>query len=325
MKKKNINLIAIFVFVTGVSIPFLCGHTKLNTKSSIATEKEISYRVYSIDVPEKAEFAGQTIDLSRYDLRERMDRELMAFTYMHSSTMLMIKRANRYFPVVESILKENGVPDDFKYLMAIESNLNIEAYSPVGAVGLWQFMPTTGKEYGLEINKNIDERYNIVKATRAACKYFKDSYTKYGDWLAVAAAYNGGQARITAELQRQKANTAVDLRLVEETSRYIFRLMAVKLVFSDPKSFGFLIKKEHLYPPISYEEVKVNESIADLADFAKIKSITYAQLKDANPWLRDFSLENKSQRTYILNIPTLQSINYNPKKTIPHDKRWVID
>ncbi|KAA6330819.1 Membrane-bound lytic murein transglycosylase D [termite gut metagenome] len=320
------NLIAIFVFSIGVSIPFLFGHTKLNTNSSIATEKEASsYHVYSVDVPEKAEFAGQTIDLSRYDLRERMDRELMAFTYMHSSTMLMIKRANRYFPIVESILKENGVPDDFKYLMVIESNLNSEAYSPAGAVGLWQFMPTTGKEFGLEINKNIDERYNIVKATRAACNYFKDSYTKYGDWLAAAAAYNGGQARITTELQRQKANAAVDLRLVEETSRYLFRLMAAKLVFSNPQSFGFFIKKEHLYPPFSYEEVKVSESIADLADFAKTKSITYAQLKDANPWLRDFSLENKSQRTYILNIPTLQSINYNPKKTIPHDKKWVID
>jgi hypothetical protein len=195
----------------------------------------------------------------------------------------------------------------------------------MGAAGLWQFMPATGKEFGLEINSNVDERYDIVKATRAACKYFQAAYAKYGDWLLVAAAYNGGTVRISNELQRQQVDKAVDLRLAEETSRYIFRIMAVKQVFSNPQSFGFLIKKEHLYPPFSYEEVEISEGIADLSVFAKQRNITYAQLKDANPWLRDYYLENKSQRTYILNIPIRKSMNYDSKVTVAYDKRWVID
>jgi hypothetical protein len=201
----------------------------------------------------------------------------------------------------------------------------MEARSSMGAAGLWQFMPATGKEFGLEVNNNVDERYDIVKATRAACKYLQAAYAKYGDWLLVAAAYNGGTVRISNELQRQQVDRAVDLRLAEETSRYIFRIMAVKQLFGSPQSFGFLIKKAHLYPPFSYEEVKVSESIADLSVFAKQRNITYAQLKDANPWLRDYYLENKSQRTYMLNIPIRKSMNYDPKVTVAHNKEWVID
>ncbi|KAA6342083.1 Membrane-bound lytic murein transglycosylase D [termite gut metagenome] len=324
MKKRNINFITAFLFIIGMGgVSFLLGHTEVNPEQ--IADNEAIYGVHSIDVPQTIEFAGQRTDLTRYDCRERMDRELMAFTYMHSSTMLIIKRANRYFPVVEPILKENGVPDDFKYLMAIESNLNMEARSPTGAAGLWQFMPATGKEFGLEINSNVDERYDIVKATRAACKYFQAAYAKYGDWLLVAAAYNGGTVRISNELQRQQADKAVDLRLSEETSRYLFRIMAMKQVFSNPRSFGFLIKKEHLYPPFSYEKVEVSEGIADLSVFAKQRNITYAQLKDANPWLRDYYLENKKQQTYILNIPLRKSINYDPKMTVVYDEKWVID
>jgi hypothetical protein len=324
MKKRSINFMAAFVFVIGMGgVPFLLSHTEVNSEPT--ADNESIYGVHSIDVPQTIEFAGQKVDLTRYDCRERMDRELMAFTYMHSSTMLMIKRANRYFPVVEPILKENGVPDDFKYLMTIESNLNIEARSPAGAAGLWQFMSTTGKEFGLEINNNVDERYDIVKATRAACKYLQAAYAKYGDWLLAAAAYNGGTVRISNELQRQQVNKAVDLRLTEETSRYIFRIMAVKQVFDSPRSFGFLIKKEHLYPPFSYQEVEVSERIADLSVFAKQRNITYAQLKDANPWLRDYYLENKNQQTYILNIPIRKSMNYDSKMTVAYDTQWVID
>ena len=160
-----------------------------------------------------------------------MDRELLSFTYMHSTTMLMVKRANRYFPVIEPILKENGLPDDFKYLAVIESNLSPIAKSPAGAAGLWQFMPTTGREFGLEVNNNIDERYHIEKETKAACKYLKDAYQKYGNWLCVAAAYNAGQGRISSQLQKQMVDQAVDLWLVEETSRYMFRLC---LLYTSP-------------------------------------------------------------------------------------------
>jgi hypothetical protein len=315
---------ATFVFITGMGgVPFLLSHTEVNPEQ--IGDNEAIYNVHSIDMPQTVEFAGQRVDLTRYDCRERMDRELMAFTYMHSSTMLMIKRANRYFPVVEPILKANGVPDDFKYLMAIESSLNIEARSPVGAAGLWQFMPATGKEFGLEVNNNVDERYDMVKATRAACKYFQAAYAKYGDWLLAAAAYNCGTVRISNELQRQQVDRAVDLRLTEETSRYIFRLMAVKQVFSSPQNFGFLIKTEHLYPPFSYETVEISDSIANLSVFAKQRNITYAQLKDANPWLRDYYLENKNKRTYLLNIPLQESMNYDPKTTVAYDTRWVTD
>ena len=242
-----------------------------------------------------------------------------------STTMLMLKRANRYFPIVEPILKANGIPDDFKYLMVIESSLNPIARSPAGAAGLWQFMPATGREFGLEVNDNIDERYNVEKATVAACKYFKQAYEKYGDWMAVSAAYNAGQGRITAQLDKQLADHAMDLWLVEETSRYMFRLLAAKEIFNNPQRFGFLLKREHLYPPIPYKKVTITTAIENLDEYAKQNGITYAQLRDANPWLREHSLKNKTRRTYVLHIPTREGMNYNPKKTIPHNPKWVID
>ena len=183
----------------------------------------------------------------------------------------------------------------------------------------------SGREFGLEVNSNIDERYHIEKETKAACKYLKDAYQKYGNWLCVAAAYNAGQGRISTQLQKQMVDQAVDLWLVEETSRYMFRLLAAKAVISNPQQYGFLLKREHLYPPIPYTEVTVTTGIGNLAQFAKDKGITYAQLKDANPWLRDTSLMNKSGRTYILKIPTQAGMHYNPKKTVPHNKNWVIN
>ena len=175
------------------------------------------------------------------------------------------------------------------------------------------------------MNSNIDERYHIEKETKAACEYLKKAYAKYGNWLCVAAAYNAGQGRISTQLQKQMVDQAADLWLVEETSRYMFRLLAAKAVISNPQQYGFLLKREHLYPPIPYTEVSVNSGIDNLARFAKSKGITYAQLKDANPWLRDITLMNKSGRTYILKIPTQAGMHYNPKKTVPYNKKWVIN
>ena len=191
--KINYILTFILVFCIGATLPILIGSSHVDEQHS--AKSEVPYCVTSPTVPEQVTFDGETIDLRRYDRRERMDREMMAFTYMHSTTMLLIKRANRYFPIIEPILKANGIPDDFKYLMVIESNLNNIARSPAGAAGLWQFMPATGREFGLEVNENVDERYHIEKATVAACKYFKQAYAKYGDWMAVSAAYNAGQGR----------------------------------------------------------------------------------------------------------------------------------
>ena len=325
MKHISINYILTTALALGIgiSIPVLIGSTCLSEQHSV--QSEVPYCVTPPTVPEQAVFDGDTIDLRRYDRRERMDRELMSFTYMHSSTMQMIKRANRYFPVIEPLLKANGIPDDFKYLMVIESNLNPIARSPAGAAGLWQFMPVTAREFGLEVNDNVDERYHIEKATAAACRYFKQAYAKYGDWMAVSAAYNAGQGRISSQLDQQLASHAMDLWLVEETSRYMFRLLAVKEIFKNPQRYGFLLKKEHLYPPIPYKEITVTTPIANLSDFAKQQGITYAQLRDANPWLREQTLKNRTGKTYVLQIPTQEGMYYDPKKTVAYNKHWVID
>lgn len=326
MKKSSIHILIVtsVALCAGATLPFLFGHSTIDPEQQ-SVKSEVPYCVTSPSVPDKITFAGQEIDLTRYDHRERMDREQMSFTYMHSTTMLLIKRANRYFPIIEPILKANGIPDDFKYLMVIESNLNNIARSPAGAAGLWQFMPATGREFGLEVNENVDERYHIEKATVAACKYFKQAYAKYGDWMAVSAAYNAGQGRISSQLDQQLASHAMDLWLVEETSRYMFRLLAVKEIFKNPQRYGFLLKKEHLYPPIPYKEITVTTPIANLSDFAKQQGITYAQLRDANPWLREQTLKNRTGKTYVLQIPTQEGMYYDPKKTVAYNKHWVID
>lgn len=308
----------------GISLPLLVGNDTFHPERDSVQSETLSYSV-PLQVPEEVRFAGEVIPLDRYDLRERMDRELMTFTYMHSSTMLTIKRANRYFPIIEPILKENGLPDDLKYLAVIESSLNPLARSRAGAAGMWQFMKGTGRDFGLEVNTNIDERYHIEKSTRAACDYLKQAYAKFGSWLCVAASYNAGQGRITQQLEKQGVNRAVDLWLVEETHRYMFRLLAAKAVLSHPQQYGFLLKRRDLYPPIPYTTDTVNTGITDLASYARGKGITYAQLKDANPWLRDNFLQNKSGRTYVLKIPTQAGMHYDPKKTVPHNRAWVVD
>ena len=325
--KKNIRYMAVCAlcsFCAGASLPLLLASSHIDSDTESA-RSEVPYCVAPPEVPARVSFAGQEIDLGRCDHRERMDRELMSFTYMHSTTMLTIKRANRYFPLIESILKENGLPDDLKYLAVVESSLNPLAKSPAGAVGMWQFMPTTGREYGLEVNANIDERYHVEKETQAACRYLKEAYERFGDWLCVAASYNAGLARITSLKQQQMAGQAVDLWLTEETSRYMFRLLAAKAVISQPQRYGFLLKRAQLYPVIPYTECTVTTGITSLPQFARDKGITYAQLKDANPWLRDTSLMNRSGRTYVLKIPQKEGLWYKPAETVPHCREWVID
>ena len=277
-----------------------------------------------IEVPRSIIFCGDTIDLTRFDRRERMDRELLAFTYMHSTALQIIKRANRYFPIVESILRENGVPDDFKYLMSIESNNNPQARSVAGAAGLWQFMPATGREFGLEVGNSVDERYHVEKSTRAACKYLKQAYARFGNWASVAASYNAGQGRISKELERQYEENALDLQLVEETSRYVYRILAVKMLFADPTKFGFRLRASDLYPPIPYREIKVEKTIEDLPRFAKSQGITFAILRNMNPWLRSRSLHIHGSKAYYIRIPDQEGMHYNPRVLFPHDPHWVV-
>lgn len=275
-------------------------------------------------VPEYLEFAGERIRFDRADMRERLDRELIAFTYSHSTSILMIKRANRYFPQVEPILKAQGLPDDMKYLMVIESNLDPQALSAAGAAGLWQFTQSTARAYGLEVNSNIDERYDLKKETVAACKYLLSAYEKYGDWLTVAASYNAGQNGISARLENQHQTRAVDLWLLNETSRYMFRLLVAKMMFENPAQFGFHLSADELYPFVPCKDtVEVTETVADLVTFAESYGVTYADLKRENLWLRESSLKDTSHKLYKVAIPDVKGLHYNPRHIRPHNPAWV--
>ncbi len=256
-------------------------------------------------VPKMIVFAGDTIRFDRQDIYERMDMELISFTYMHTNSTLMLKRSERIFAKVVPILRANGVPEDLKYLMAIESNFDPKALSSAGAAGLWQFTKSTAKEYGLEVSSEVDERYHIEKETVAACKYLLKAYDKYGDWMTVAASYNGGQNGISKRIENQRQRKAMDLWLVEETSRYMFRILAAKMFFEDPTSFGFYVREKDKYPvePKPKETVSVSGPIENLVDFAEEHGIRYATLKGANLWLRDSKLTNKAGKTYEIVIP----------------------
>lgn len=274
--------------------------------------------------PSDIRFCGKVIDLTRYQMREGMDRELSSFTYYHSTTMLLFKRANRIFPVIEPILKANGIPDDFKYLAVIESNLDPKATSPARAAGVWQLLEGTAKNYGLKVTATVDERRHITKSTEAACKYLREAYTKYGDWTTVALSYNAGMARISEQLEKQLEPNVLNLYLVEETLRYPYRIFAAKLIFENPYKYGFILRAENLYMPIDCNEVTVSQDIANLASFAKEKGITYYDLKSFNPWLKDTKLITGGVN-YVILIPNKSKFYYHSPNSYVHDKRWVVN
>jgi len=240
--------------------------------------------------------------LDNFDTRESLERELLISAYRHSSTILIIKRANRYFPVLEKILKQYNIPDDFKYLAAAESDYT-NMVSPAGATGFWQIMPESGREEGMEINQVVDERYNIEKSTEFACGYFLKSFQKYNNWTLAAASYNGGRARIDEQIDIQHQNNYYDLLLAEETARYIFRAVAYKLIISDPAAYGFEISKDDLYPVLKYNEVKVDSAITDMSSFAAKFGTNYKMLKYFNPWLRKPYLTPTTKKDYMIKIP----------------------
>jgi membrane-bound lytic murein transglycosylase D len=256
-----------------------------------------------VELPEKLEFAGEKVPMEYYDVRENLDRELLSTVYFHSQTIRYIKNAPRYFSIIEPILRSNGVPEDFKYLCVAESGFDVRAVSPAKAVGLWQLLESAAKENGLEINAEVDERYHIEKSTEAACRILKSAYKKFGSWSLVAASYNGGRAGLDQKIAVQKANNYYDLLFVEETTRYVFRILALKLVMEDPEEYGFKIEKKDLYPIIETEKVEVKGPVTNLADFAIGKGITYKTLKTFNPWLRETFLKNPTKKTYTLKIP----------------------
>lgn len=310
-----------------LSLLFVC-IAVFDAKSSDETmvhKDDLFSIVENPEIPMSMEFAGKKISFDRIDMFERLDRELTSLSYTHGNTLLLIKRANRYFPELISLLKKNGIPKDLVYLACVESTLNIRAYSPAKAAGLWQFIPSTGKQYGLEINEHVDERYNIEKATDAACRYFKKAYQKYGNWESVAASYNGGMTRITNELSKQLATSAYDLYLVDETSRYMFRILATKLIMENPRQYGFRLSKHQLYQPITYKTEQVDSAIEDWPTWAKERGITFAQLKELNPWIRAKSLPNKSGKIYKIRIPENSSLYRSKQKKTVYNQNWIVE
>ena len=261
-----------------------------------------NYKVYAIDLPEKLDFAGERVPIEDPDVYERLDREFLVNTYWQSNGLLYIKRANKYFPIIEPILKRNNIPDDFKYLALIESGLT-NAVSPAGASGFWQFMKSAAKEYGLEVGDQVDERYHLEKATQAACDYLNAAKRSTGSWTMAAAAYNAGVAGMNRQANLQETNNYYDLWLNNETSRYVFRILAVKEIMKNPKKYGFVFDKRHLYNELPTYSVMIDSSITNLISFAKQYNITYKDLKVYNPWLRDRKLENKDGKTYYIKIP----------------------
>jgi len=280
--------------------------------------------VVSLPIPEKVEFAGQTISLERYDMRERYDKEQIIIAYNHSTTLIQLKRANRLFPIIEPILKRNGIPDDFKYLAVIESNLDTRAISGAQAAGLWQLMPKTGQQFGLEVNDEVDERYHIEKATEAACSYFKSAYNKYKNWTTVAASYNAGMGRISDEQNKQQVDDAFDMLLNSETSRYLFRLVALKRFFENPKAFGYSLQRDDFYQEIRTTEIEVNDSVTDWTAWAAKHGLSYSQLKDFNVWLRDRKLVNPNKKKYKILLPEKADFIFNVSNVKIHNPMWVI-
>lgn len=260
------------------------------------------YSVFSLSIPEYLTFAGEEVPIDYFDVRESLDQELLINTYWQSQTLLFMKRAHKYFPQIEKILAENNVPDDFKYLVLAESDLK-NAISPSGAVGIWQLLKGTAKDYGLEVNSEVDERYHFEKSTGAACEFLKDAKELFGSWTMAAASYNMGRRGLIKQVNRQKENNYYDLLLNNETGRYIYRVLAIKLILENPDKYGFHVREQDLYHPVPTYEVEVDTAVTDFADFAKKFSINYKILKYFNPWLRDSFLTNKTGKKYYIKIP----------------------
>lgn len=289
---NKFTLLFTVIFVSGIFI-----------FATINPDKKTEVKNESVSIfPVKIDFAGEETPLKISDVKERLDRELLVNVNLHASTILAIKRANRAFPVIEPILKKNGIPDDFKYLAVIESGL-VNVVSPAGARGVWQFMPETAKERKMEVNDNVDERYDLEKSTEAACSYFLSAKAKFGSWTLAAASYNGGMTGVNKQIDIQKVSGYYDLLLTEETSRYVFRILALKEIMKNPVKYGFNILPADRYEILPTKKIEIDSSITDLASFAKSQGINYKILKIHNPWLRETKLINDTGKKYKIEIP----------------------
>ena len=303
---SKIGLAAVAVVICGIFIQAIQSPEVASQTTETATKVEQQssqiLRVEALDIPNVMTFAGERVPLQDTDVRERLDREIHVNTYWHSNMLLMIKKANRFFSEIEPLLKKYNLPDDFKYLAVAESGLD-NVTSHAGASGFWQFMKATGKEYGLEINNYVDERYNLELATKVAAQYLINSKELFGSWTNAAAAYNAGNAGITKQMKRQDATDYYSLLLNSETGRYVFRILAFKEILSNPEKYGFYVDQEDLYQAIPTKTIIVNTPVQDFAKFAKQQGINYKILKIHNPWLRDTYLKNASGKAYSIKIP----------------------
>ena len=321
---KRIILLAVAVLLA-TTVPMHGQLKKEYSKSNAGASSPVFGVTASPDIPSSMVFAGEKVSFDRLDMAERLDRELTGIIYGQTTTELCFKRANRYFPVLSKILKEQGVPLDFLYLAVTESSMDYNAYSSAKAAGMWQLLAGTARDYGLEVSDEVDERYDPEKSTVAACKYLKSAYKKYGHWPTVAASYNAGMQRISNEMSKQQVDNSFDLYLVQETSRYVFRIIAYKLIMESPKRYGYRFSRKNLWQPVDYNTVEVTGPVASWVDWAKGKGLTYAQLREANPWIRSTKLTNAGGKTYKVRVPK-QSELYRSKRTFTaYSKDWVID
>lgn len=262
------------------------------------------YKIFSLNLPTNLDFCGEHVPMEQLDVRERLDRELLVNTYWQSNSLLAHKRAHRWFPVIEPILKREGVPDDMKYIPLIESGLT-NVTSPAGAVGFWQFMKETAVAESLEVNNEVDERYNVVRSTEAACKHLKEAYQRYGSWAMAAATFNLGRGNLERQIGRQNETNYFNLLLPEETSRYVFRILAMKAIITDPERYGFHLRKKDLYAPYKTRSMEVVPPVEDLNVFAARQGTNYKMLKLLNPWLRDVTLTSRTGRSYTILLPAV--------------------
>ncbi len=292
-----------------------------NTDELYEQSFQDNYAILTPKIPNNIMFCGEPVPIDLFHVRERLDREILVNVYWQSNTMLVIKRANRWLPIIEKILKEENVPDDFKYLAVIESNL-MPVVSSAGAAGFWQFIKSTAELYGLEVNDEVDERYNVEKSTRAACRFLKKSYEQFGSWTLAAAAYNTGAINVSRHINQQKVNDYYNMHLPEETLRYVFRILAMKLILEHPQNYGFYLRQKDLYPDIPCYIFTVDTSINSLFDFALQNGTSYRLLKMQNLWMRSNKLTNKSHKLYEIQIPKNDSVFYSNLVDASNNK-WV--
>jgi len=320
-QRSRVFLFSILGLLALVALPALYLQYSVPDKEDLSFKEKFNrdYKIYAINLPANLVFLDEHVPLKQFNVAERLDREMLVNTYWQSQTLLFFKRSQKWFPVIEPILKEEGLPEDFKYLAVIESGLQ-DIISPSGAAGFWQIMKGTGKELGLEINNYVDERYHLEKATRAACQYLKEAHEKYGSWTIAAASYNMGMNGMDRRLTEQQVSSYFDLHLNSETARYVYRMMAVKLILENPNDFGFNFRDKDLYKNIPTQELSVDSGITDLADFALSNGISIHLLKTLNPWLRSDHLANTSNKNYIIRVPTeeyLSDVRYQKPEPLP--------